>query len=80
MIHMATIQYTNRIVINCLQVAASQNRDHIPDDIIKNVIEPTACILGRGNEKGRVKRQVNIDHDQFLRPCRKYPSCRGQAC
>ncbi|HEV8052449.1 MAG TPA: AAA family ATPase [Parachlamydiaceae bacterium] len=42
MIHLATkgrLRYANRIITQCLQEAASQNINHIPDDIIKNVIE-----------------------------------------
>lgn len=31
-------------------------------------IEPTACTPARGNEKGRVERQVKIDRDQFFTP------------
>jgi len=31
-------------------------------------IEPTACTPGRGNEKGRVERQVKIDRQQFFTP------------
>ncbi len=31
-------------------------------------IEPTACTPGRGNEKGRVERQVIIDRQQFFTP------------
>jgi transposase len=34
-------------------------------------IEPTACTPGRGNEKGRVERQVGIDRDQFFTPMPK---------
>lgn len=34
-------------------------------------IEPTACTPGRGNEKGRVERQVSIDRDQFFTPMPK---------
>ena len=29
-------------------------------------IEPTACTPGRGNEKGRIERQVRIDREQFF--------------
>ena len=32
------------------------------------MIEPTACSPGRGNEKGRVERQVAIDRSQFFTP------------
>ena len=31
-------------------------------------IEPTACTPARGNEKGRVERQVKIDREQFFTP------------
>jgi transposase len=31
-------------------------------------IEPTACTPARGNEKGRVERQVRIDREQFFTP------------
>jgi transposase len=31
-------------------------------------IEPTACTPARGNEKGRVERQVKIDRQQFFTP------------
>jgi len=34
-------------------------------------IEPTACTPGRGNEKGRVERQVSIDREQFFTPMPK---------
>ena len=34
-------------------------------------IEPTACTPARGNEKGRVERQVKIDRDQFFTPMPK---------
>jgi transposase len=34
-------------------------------------IEPTACTPARGNEKGRVERQVKIDRDQFFTPIPK---------
>ena len=34
-------------------------------------IEPTACTPARGNEKGRVERQVNIDRQQFFTPLPK---------
>lgn len=34
-------------------------------------LEPTACTPGRGNEKGRVERQVKIDRDQFFTPMPK---------
>ena len=35
------------------------------------LIEPTACTPGRGNEKGQVERQVQIDREQFLTPMPK---------
>lgn len=35
------------------------------------LIEPTACTPARGNEKGRVERQVEIDRQQFLTPMPK---------
>lgn len=31
-------------------------------------VDPTACTPARGNEKGRVERQVKIDRDQFFTP------------
>jgi transposase len=34
-------------------------------------IEPTACTPARGNEQGRVERQVNIDRQQFFTPLPK---------
>lgn len=34
-------------------------------------VEPTACTPARGNEKGRVERQVKIDRDQFFTPTPK---------
>lgn len=39
-------------------------------------IEPTACTPGRGNEKGRVERQVKIDRDQFFTPMPKGSSLK----
>ena len=47
MIHVATkgrLRYANRIVTQCLQEAASQKLNHIPDDIIKTVIEDLRSI------------------------------------
>lgn len=38
------LRYANRILIRSLQEAASQNINHIPDDIIKNVIEELCSI------------------------------------
>ena len=35
------------------------------------LIEPLACTPARGNEKGRVERQVEIDRQQFLTPMPK---------
>ena len=35
------------------------------------LIEPTACTPGRGNEKGRVERQVQIDRQEFFTPMPK---------
>lgn len=35
------------------------------------VIEPTACTPARGNEKGRIERQVAIDRSQFFTPMPK---------
>jgi type II secretory pathway predicted ATPase ExeA len=46
-IHVATkgrLRYANRIITHCLQKAAAQNINHIPDDIIKNVIEELRSI------------------------------------
>lgn len=47
MIHAATkgrLRYANRIITNCLQTAATQNINHIPDDIIRNAIEELRSI------------------------------------
>jgi len=47
MIYSATkgrLRYANRIITHCLQEAASQNLNHIPDDIIKKVIEELRSI------------------------------------
>lgn len=38
------------------------------------MIEPTACTPARGNEKGRVERQVAIDRQQFFTPMPKAQS------
>ena len=35
------------------------------------MVEPTACTPARGNEKGRVERQVAVDRQQFFTPMPK---------
>lgn len=47
MIHLASkgrLRYANRIITRSLQVAAAQNLNHLPDDIIKNMIEELRSI------------------------------------
>jgi len=47
LIHMASkgrLRYVHKIITRCLQLAASQNINHLPDDIIQNALDELATL------------------------------------